>query len=217
MILFGGATDICCSPTKGDTWQFSSGKWTQLAPKASPKPRIGHAAVYDSKRGRPVFFGGAPGHNSTPFNDTWIVAGSPRATFDTFGKGCASTTPKFPTVSSAAGPKLGSQFTLDLKGFLPKPRGGYLILGISDKTWGIIPLPLSLAFIQAPNCSLFVSLDSSNFFVTNSSGAFSAKFTIPSSPTLIGTTFFGQAWAGDPFANQLGLATTNAFKAVVGW
>jgi hypothetical protein len=196
-------------------WVWTGTDWvSKVVSGTIPSIREDMGCAVDLDRKVLVMFGGH--HLGNAKGDTWEYWCPTPASFSTFGKGCAST-PTPPTISSATTPKLGSQFTLDLKGFLPKPQGGYLILGMSDKKWGIIPLPLSLAFIQAPNCSLFVSLDSSNFFVTDSSGAFSAKFTIPSAPTLIGTTFFGQAWAGDPFANQLGLATTNAFKAVVGW
>ena len=70
--------------------------------------------------------------------------------------GCASTT-VLPTISGTSS-KLGQNFVLETKGFLPKPQFGQLIFGVSDTMWGVIPLPLSLAVLGMSNCKLLVSL-----------------------------------------------------------
>src|SRR5262245_26789082 len=43
------------------------GSWTPLA----PGPRINHAMVYDSVRGRVVLFGGIARDNTSEYGDTW--------------------------------------------------------------------------------------------------------------------------------------------------
>ena len=113
-------------------------------------------------------------------------------------------------------PKLGQNFTLGIKGFLPKPQFGQLILGVSNTKWGLIPLPMSLAVLGMNNCNLLVSLDSSSLIVTDTQGSFKTTMKVPSSPSLLGAKVYGQAWAPDPKSNALGVAMTSAFKVVVG-
>jgi hypothetical protein len=108
-------------------------------------------------------------------------------------------------MSSTSVPRLGKQFPLGIKGFLPKPQAGQLILGVSNTRWGIIPLPLSMVFLGMNNCDLLVSMDNAFLIVTDAQGNFTTTFTVPSSPSLFGTTVFGQAWAPDPGSNSLGL------------
>ena len=86
VILFGGVTDDwnsffcsyygvdCYWYNLDDTWQFSAGQWTQLAPSAAPSPREGAGLVYDSALGALVLYGGcsgAPASCGTWYSDTW--------------------------------------------------------------------------------------------------------------------------------------------------
>jgi len=137
------------------------------------------------------------------------------ASYTVFGKGCASTT-TLPTIFGTP-PKLGQNFTLEIKGFLPKPQFGQVIFGVSNTRWGVIPLPLTLAVLGMGNCNLLVSLDASVLIVTDSQGSFKTTMKVPSSPSLLGAEVYGQAWVPDPKSNALGVAMTNGFKAVVGY
>jgi hypothetical protein len=135
--------------------------------------------------------------------------------FANFGKGCASTT-TLPSISCAAKPKLGQTFTLDIRGFLPQ-RQGQLIIGASKTVWGTTPLPYSLAPLGAGNCSLWVSMDLPQGFVTDAQGNVRTSYQVPAWSSLLGLFFHGQAWAVDPQANAASIATSNAFEAVVGF
>lgn len=76
-ILFGGQdVDLDQSFTghvRDDTWVWNNGSWQQQQPAASPPPRLQHAMVFDSARGRAVLFGGSvlSGFFQEIANDTW--------------------------------------------------------------------------------------------------------------------------------------------------
>lgn len=71
VILFGGLGDGAIP--LGDTWAYSNGSWTYVAPmgNASPAPRWGAAMAFDPGQtpGQLLLFGGRNG--TTLFNDTW--------------------------------------------------------------------------------------------------------------------------------------------------
>jgi len=135
--------------------------------------------------------------------------------FTTFGKGCASTT-TLPTVSSSTVPMIGMPFTLNIQGFLARPQLGQLMLGVSNSSWGSIPLPLDLTLLGMRGCTLLVSPDLTSFFILDWQGQSKIATTIPSDPTLFGAQIYGQTWAPDAAANPLGAATTNGFAARIG-
>ena len=137
------------------------------------------------------------------------------ATFNVFGRGCASTS-ALPTISSATTPTLGRQFDLRLAGFLPKAQAGLLIFGASNKAWGPNTLPMPLAVLQMHGCILYTSMDRLGGFLTDAQGNYTAKFIVPSSASLEGVKFYGQAVAPDGKANLLGLAMTNACGGTLG-
>lgn len=211
-VLFGGFGSN--RKPRGDTWTFDGKGWMQIKLPKSPAARYSHRAVYDSKRERILLFAGSNNFPSGLFNDTWSLPVR-LATFKTFGKGCASST-ALPTISSTTVPRLGQSLELHIKGFLPKAQIGQLILGASDKTWGTIPLPLPLSVINMGNCVLFVSIDIVHPIATDPQGNAQTIFKVPSDTSFLGAVLFGQAVVPDAKANTLGLATTNAFKAVVG-
>ncbi|HEY7107796.1 MAG TPA: kelch repeat-containing protein [Nitrososphaeraceae archaeon] len=65
IILIGGFGG---SGFKGDTWQYDSNEWVQIA-DTGPPPRAVHAMVYDSDTSRTILFGG--GNETSFMNDTW--------------------------------------------------------------------------------------------------------------------------------------------------
>ncbi|MCA8950224.1 MAG: hypothetical protein KDE27_12030 [Planctomycetes bacterium] len=72
-VLFGGARQLGWGPF-GDTWEYDGARWSRRSPAASPPPRMFHALVFDSARGRTVMFGGA--FSQTVYNDTWEYDGT---------------------------------------------------------------------------------------------------------------------------------------------
>lgn len=69
LIAFGGGS---ATGPAGDTWLWNGQAWTLLAPTASPTPRQGAAAAYDSAAHQLVLFGGITG-GGTVSGDTEIL------------------------------------------------------------------------------------------------------------------------------------------------
>jgi hypothetical protein len=66
-VLFGGMTGQTVA--NGDTWSWSGGAWTKLAPATAPSARGRVSMVYDSHRQVVVLFGGFNG--SAYLDQTW--------------------------------------------------------------------------------------------------------------------------------------------------
>jgi hypothetical protein len=79
LLLFGGAAEKkSTTPDEvgvplGDTWTFSGGTWTQLAPVLAPTARANATMAYDTRGKRLILFGG----NACPFRgETWAWDGT---------------------------------------------------------------------------------------------------------------------------------------------
>ncbi len=78
LLLFGGAAKKEAAPDEagvplGDTWTFSGGTWTQLAPVMAPTARADAAMAYDTRGRRLILFGGS----ACPFRSkTWAWDGT---------------------------------------------------------------------------------------------------------------------------------------------
>ncbi len=76
IVLFGGLSSTSSTGVAlGDTWIFD-GAWRQVAPAASPVPRLGHSMCFDRKRGRVLLFGGGGANPPTAYVDTWEWTGT---------------------------------------------------------------------------------------------------------------------------------------------
>jgi hypothetical protein len=72
VLLFGGATH---TKAFGDTWIFSAGKWTRLAPAGAPAARYGGALAYSPLDHAAILFSGAQvGSGAVNLSDTWQFA-----------------------------------------------------------------------------------------------------------------------------------------------
>ena len=76
VLLFGGCADApssigaSCSDFLNDSWTFSAGAWTQLAPRSgSPGPRTGYGMASSATEGLVLAFGGQS--SSGVLNETW--------------------------------------------------------------------------------------------------------------------------------------------------
>ena len=148
-------------------------------------------------------FGGQGGGK---LGDFWSYATNSLGSYTAKGGGCGGTAGT-PTLSATT-PWIGENFTVTVTN-LPATGPAFLNVGLSDKTWGSIPLPFNLGFMGAGNCNLSVS-PSFTFVLNNQAGT--AKWTVPfpNLPALAGVPFFNQAYAGgDPTANPLGLVVSN--------
>ncbi len=136
----------------------------------------------------------------------WTSAGP--GPVQSFGKSCAGLT------ATAKGSPVsgGKDFQIHLKG----ARGGaltLLMLGISDKKWGNVNLPVDLGPFGGPGCFFLVSLDASAPALANAQGEVSLPLTLPH-PLVLGKTFYFQyltLFKG----NTLGLGFSNGLKVTV--
>ena len=138
--------------------------------------------------------------------------------FAPFSNGCAGSHVKLPRLSGssvAPEPNIGTQITWTLQDARVLTPAS-LYLGSSNTVWGPYQLPLNLAFIGMPNCTLDVSVDASFGFTTSNLGRFDFTFTIPNVPALIGSHTYTQVAAVDPTANLLGIAHSNPLDTVPG-
>jgi hypothetical protein len=72
VVLFGGTSG---SATLSDTWKFTGGTWTKLAPATHPSARFSAGMAFDSTDGVVVLFGGAT-HTLSTLSDTWTFVGT---------------------------------------------------------------------------------------------------------------------------------------------
>lgn len=89
------------------------------------------------------------------------------------------------------------------------------VLGFSRTNSPFGPLPLDLAPVGAPGCTLTTSIDA-RLVVLGNGGSASLQLALPNQATLLGARFYTQALALDPGANGLGGVTSDAAAAVVG-
>lgn len=138
----------------------------------------------------------------------------PAGHIDLFGAGC----------SGAAGTPRLSWFGLPMAGtsfdvLLDRAVGGTvaaLILGDSNTNFGGQALPLSLASIGAPACSLLSSVVATLGSGVDPSGQAVLSLAIPANPALAGFGFYGQWFCLDLNANALGLTFSNGGSMIVG-
>ena len=108
-------------------------------------------------------------------------------------------------------------FELSLTNLPPAPGTYNLILGVSNRSWSGVPLPIGMAIIGMPGCNLLVS---GELFVPptiHPGGAANIAITVPANAALIGASVFVQAMISDPLSeNPVGATMTNGAVFVVG-
>jgi len=103
-------------------------------------------------------------------------------------------------------------------------KGGYhtpamAILGVSDKTWGFLILPFSLAGMGAPGC--YLNADMVLAFVgftdsTGTNGRYRVDLSVPYDPSLAGGVLYGQTLVFDSGYNSLGVRASEGLKFTLG-
>ncbi|HEX6813509.1 MAG TPA: kelch repeat-containing protein [Planctomycetota bacterium] len=204
VVLHGKST-----PSAGnDTWAWNGTTW-QLLPLAAPYPTVWNAVLKaEFSVGRLFMFGGSDG---TATNKLFTLDSTAPGSFTATGFGCAGPSGT-PALTGLGFPWIGTTVSLSAA---PIPILGVFVLGMSNTISGGVPLPLPLAFLGMPGCSLQVSLDT---LVTSSPGGGAAQVAvqIPLLPSLVGTTFHVQAGSFDPGANPFGLTISNAVAVSIG-
>ena len=183
------------------TYEYDGLGWQQ---RPGSTPTGVNAMVYEPN--------GAYVHTLTGFAQ-WRYATPFPASTTAFGVGCAGTAGT-PVLASADRPWLGDTVDGTLAP-LPTTGIGILTLGFSDTSAGGAPLPLPLAGLGAPGCTL---LSDPAVVVALLPGVASAPWSLPLPPTpaFAGLPLFAQGLALDGGANPLGLVTANALRFVTG-
>jgi len=97
---------------------------------------------------------------------------------------------------------------------LPTPFA-FLAMGFGDQTFQGVPLPISLASIGMPSCTLNIDAQVT-VAVPVTGGVGTWTLPIPMSMGLVGLEFFQQAFAVWPGANPLNLLASQSNRAIVG-
>jgi hypothetical protein len=109
-------------------------------------------------------------------------------------------------------PSITNGLQFDLIGV---PAGVAVVLtGLSSTHSGTTSLPLDLGPYGMPSCSLWVSPDCARW-VTGGANIH-VQYAIPNAASLVGMTFYQQAWSPAPGANPLGGVMSTACVGVIG-
>ena len=118
-----------------------------------------------------------------------------------------------PAIGNTGRPVLGASFDVDITDAKPVAFA-VLVQGLSDQTYSGIPLPTPIP--GAPGCDLLVSADTTGLAFTNSAGAASVAISVPNTAALEGLEVFYQWVVRDVTANNIGLASSDAGRAILG-
>ncbi|HEX5051984.1 MAG TPA: hypothetical protein VFZ65_09445 [Planctomycetota bacterium] len=149
------------------------------------------------------------------YTTAWQDA-SPTATFTPYGSGCAGTLGT-PTLAAQAGsrPALGTTFTA-VAGNLPFGVGA-LGLGLSQAfTTGGLPLSFDLGVVGMTGCNLLADPLVLAVLVGAGNSA-DWSWSLPSTRSLFGQSFFAQAFSLDPGANAFGFTASNGGAGWIGF
>ena len=198
-VLTGGMNPNTGNPIV-DTWEWNGTSWTQAA--NAPTGRIGAGLAYLPSSRRVVQFGGMHPMTGAMFGDTWDYSRSL-----VIGTGCVGSN-GVPTLSAAAGPRLGQNYVTTLSNLNPAVPLAVLVMSLTA-----LP-PTPLAGIGMTGCTAYITPD---LLVTLTAAAGSASNTvlIPSSTGLIGVSLFGQGLSLDA-VNPAGLTASNALEGLLG-
>jgi hypothetical protein len=211
VVLFGGGG---IAGLGNDTWEYDGVNWTQISPTASsPGAHWDHAMAYDSVRGKVVMFGGLG--SAGLGNDTWEYDGGVPfiATATPYGTGCGTPALDFtPTSNPILGTTAGA-----LISNAPNQFAG-VVMGWSDTHLAGAPLlPLDLAFIGMPGCSMLVSNEVIGLPTTQlTASTLQFDYAIPSSLVLLGAHVYVQAYCVAPGANPLQVIVSNGIDWLIG-
>ncbi len=135
-----------------------------------------------------------------------------------FGTSCSGTKGFKPVIGMPKNAAIGTSFQTEVHN-IPPATATVGILGLSNRTWGAIPLPLPLTGAGATGCSLSVSMDVLQPAVTTGAGAGGGvgkhTWSLPNVAAFRGINLFFQAMTIDKSANALGLTFSEGLRAPI--
>jgi hypothetical protein len=200
------------SNDKQRKWSFA---FSNTVPGLSEWFAVGLAADGDGGRNGDAlgFYGPKGSVPGTPFrifvNDSQVTA---------YGKACIGSSNFTPILGAAANATRGKTFKVELHN--ARPASVALgALGVSDKAYGPLPLPFSLAGLGAPGCELNASMEIVQALATTGTGAGNGTATwswpIPNQTQFKGVTIYFTTLVVDLDTNKLGIVNSNGLKAVI--
>jgi hypothetical protein len=137
-----------------------------------------------------------------------------RGVFLPYGAGCAGTAGT-PVHAGRGEPEVGQSHQLEVAN-APAETPFLAMVGLSRSEWNGIGLPLPLAILGAPGCSLLTGPTLTFGGITGRTGVGAVTMTLPDNPIFLGAHLYTQMAVVDPGANQLGLAFSNGVDAQIG-
>ena len=128
---------------------------------------------------------------------------------------CESTTTKMPILDSSGIWDLGRSYEMTIADALPFGFCG-IAIGTSNQFIDTLPLPLSMAPVGAPLCSVFTNIEQMHGGQADGNGRFQLLIQVPPSAALRGLHIYHQGVVLDPTANGLGFVSTNAIDVRLG-
>jgi len=195
---------------RNDTWEWDGQDWTEVNVPAAPSPRQAARAAYDPRRKGVTLFGGYYGYNRVA-NDTWELYTKDPASTWTYGTGGKGSHNKVPALSARTQPVLGKALEFGLTDALPH---SWTLLALGTRKAN-----LDLGPSGAPGCTLYPLPSMLFTYLANATGSWTypPAFAVPAVPALAGFELHFQAGVFDPMANKLGMVTSNALGARIGY
>ncbi len=208
VVMFGGAS--WRSAFFNDAWEWDGENWTKINPPSPPSPRFSFSMAYNRNTKRNVVFGGYFGYNLVS-NETWEHFTTKPASTSSFGKGCKGSHGKVPVLYALTPPVIGRDFHLQIRS-APPSRSSLLALGVQR-------VNVDLGPIGAPGCTLYTQpIVFFNRSVDNSGRWwYPPPLEVPNVPGLAGFELQFQVAVPDAKANALGMITSNAIIARIGY
>jgi len=188
------------------TYEFDGTTWSTLA-TASPVQEVGvmqYGGAYDAVAERVVTY---------TYRTTWFYATPFQARATPYGTGCAGSAGVLQLAASSR-PWLGDTVAGALAP-LAATALPFVVFGFSDTVWNGQPLPLSLAPLGAPGCSVFAEPLVASMLPGGGASA-PWSLVLPNTTAFAGLSLFAQGGAFDLPANPLGLATSDALALRLG-
>ncbi|MCA8972094.1 MAG: hypothetical protein KDC95_20060 [Planctomycetes bacterium] len=208
-----GRAAITHANSSSRSWSFS---WTApTTPGLVEITAVGNCVDGDNRNVGDAwgFYGPSSVVPGTPYR---VFVNAP--TIRSAGEGCAGTDGFEPVLGMATAPAVNGTFVSEVYN-LPPGTAAVTFLGLSNTSYGVIPLPLPLQAFGGGACVLRVSLDISQVAFTSGrgSGNGSARSTwvIPNATNLRGLGLHFQTLTVDLPANALGMTFSNALSTTI--
>lgn len=213
-VLFGGFHP---GGITNEMWEWDGATWSLRGALQSPSPRQNPGFVFTAT-GEAVMYGGLAVAAGGAFDDTWTFRAGYPPHFGTFGAGCAGSlgTPqlgKHPGFAQL--PWLGTVFGLCITNVPTGLVPPFVLFGVSNTSHQGLALPLSLAALGMPGCSLWTSIDVVASTAASGNQA-SLLIGIPPTTSILGARLFGQALLFDVGANPFGATVSNGCEMIIG-